>query len=509
MIKGEVTSGFTKVPELGNVTRGASLNFLGAISRSLLGTLFVFVLAKIMTVDEIGLFFLGTNVITFLAIIAVGGLGAGLRRFISIAHGKDDGNLAWDYFNTSIIIVIPFLFIMCLILFLFADELSVKFFSEPDLADVIRTLIPFLILFSLAQLFLSVTQAYKKMQYWVICIDIVNNLLRILIVLLLAFLGLSLYAGIWAYVISILIASILAYHYFRQIMPVCEVKKYNNRVRDLLSFSTPVTFSLIANSGNGLLAVLIVGYFLAASDVGVYSVAMKIVAVGTIVLSSFNTMFSPLISQMHSKKEHKELKILFTCITRWVFSLSLPLYILIAWYSVSISALFGDEYVSSEVCIMVLCLGQVVNALTGPSGNMLLMSGYAFINLWTNFVGLILMIFLNISLIPDYGIVGSAIAGGVALSVVNIVRVFLTWKKLDLHPFEFGYFKPVAAALILVLILVYIGPHRDEIIGIMQLMVYTVLGVMSYFLALLSLGLNQEDRYVLSKIVHRFSNVRS
>jgi O-antigen/teichoic acid export membrane protein len=216
-------------------------------------------------------------------------------------------------------------------------------------------------------------------------------------------------------------------------------------------------------------------------------------------------MFSPLISQMHSQNKHKELKSLFTCITRWIFALSLPLYLLLAWYSVSIGALFGDEYISAQYCIIVLCLGQIVNALTGPSGNMLLMSGYAFINLWTNLLGLVLIIVLNIVLVPEYGIVGSALAGGISLSVVNLIRVFLTWKKLDLHPYELGYYKPVISALMLVLILVYIGPDRDEILGILSLLFYGVLGMIGYSITMLALGLNKEDRYIFSKIRKRLT----
>lgn len=509
MIKDKGASVTTNVPELNNVAKGTSLNFIGAISRSLLGTLLVFVLAKIMTVDEMGLFFLGINVVTFLAVVFVGGVGAGIRRYVSIAHGENDGDMAWDYFNTSLAIVLPLMATTCLALFIFANEISVSVFSRPELATVIKLLIPFLVLFSIAQLLLSVTQAYKKMQYWVICIDIVNNILRILIVLLLALFGLTLYAGIWAYIVSIFITLIMAYYYFRKTIPAYPVRKINYKMRELIGFSFPVTLSAISNSGNGLLAVLIVGYFLTASDVGLYAVAIKIVAVGTIVLTSFNTMFSPLISQMHSQNKHKELKSLFTCITRWIFALSLPLYLLLAWYSVSIGALFGDEYISAQYCIIVLCLGQIVNALTGPSGNMLLMSGYAFINLWTNLLGLVLIIVLNIVLVPEYGIVGSALAGGISLSVVNLIRVFLTWKKLGLHPYDLGYYKPVISALMLVLILIYIGPERGEILGILPLLFYAVLGMIGYSITMLVLGLNKEDQYIFSSIAKRVKRVKS
>jgi O-antigen/teichoic acid export membrane protein len=497
-----------KVPELENVVKGTSLNFLGAISRSLFGTLLVFVLAKIMTNEEMGLFFLGINFVTVLTIIAVSGFAAGIRRYVSIAHGKEDAGLAWDYFNTSIIIVIPFVSAISLVMLVFSEEISIGLFSKPNLANVLIALIPFLILFVLSQLFLSVTQAYKQMKYSVICLDIVNNLLRILIALALASLGFSLYSGIWAYVIAILVTTMMAFHYFKKTIPEREKKPNNYKIIEMMSFSFPVTLSNIADTGNGLLATLLLGFFLSASDVGLYAVAIKIVAVGAIVLSSFNIMFSPLISQLHNQNKTKELKILFTCITRWVFSISLPVYILIAWYSSSIGALFGEEYIAAQVCIIILCLGQLMNALTGPSGNILLMSGYAFINLWTNLLGLIMILLLNVLLIPEYGIVGSAIAGAIAIFVVNIVRVYLAWKKLGLHPYELAYIKPVVAAIILFIILIFASPDSDQVVGIMQLLVYGILGVIGYFLALISLGLNQEDRYVFSRISDRLGKFK-
>ena len=499
-----MTSRHSKVPELRHIARGTSFNFLGAISRNLLGFAFVFILARIMNSGEVGLFFLGVNVITLASIMAIGGMDVGLRRFVSIAHAIDDPRSAWDYFITAASIALVLCVVLGSSLYASSGWMAESLFSKPDLLFVLRSLIPYLLLYTFAELLLSVTQGYKHMQYWVLCLDIINGVLRIVFALVLSMIGLSLYGVIFGYLLAIFFSVVLAYYYFRKVMPPFGAGSIHFRFSSLMTFSFPVALARLVNSGNGMLETLLLGYFVAESDIGIYTVALKISVIGAIILASFNTMFAPIISSMHEKEQLQELSTLYSCVTRWAFSISLPIFLLVAWYASSIAMLFGSEYVSGADTVVVLCLGQIVNALTGPSGNLLLMSGFRLINLWTNMAGLALSVALNIILIPEYGVLGCAWAVAITVSVINITRVYLSWRVLHMHPYDSNYWKPVVAAVVTVILLHFLGPAREAIIGIFGLVSTGVLAILAYSAMLAAFGLNEEDRYVFMRVRSKF-----
>jgi O-antigen/teichoic acid export membrane protein len=214
-------------------------------------------------------------------------------------------------------------------------------------------------------------------------------------------------------------------------------------------------------------------------------------------------MFSPIISQLHHQSRLLELKQLYSCVTRWAFSIALPLFMLIAWYAVSVVSLFGPEYADGASSVVILCLGQVINSLTGPSGNLLLMSGYKYINLWINLGGLALSVALNLLLIPNYGIIGCALAMGLSITIVNIVRLSLAKRILDMHPYDASYWKPFTSAALVLTALFIVGPDRQEAMNLFNLSVVCLLATAGYFLLLAGFGLDASDRYVLGKFRNR------
>ena len=493
----------SRAPNLHKVASGASFNFIGAISRSLLGFLFVFVLARTLEAQEVGIFFLGLNIIMLVAILAISGLDVGLRRFISIAHGSNDTRLAWSYFQAAAYIALPINLLLSLLLFIFSDRIANDLLEKPELAGVIPWLIPYLVIYATAEILLSVTQGYKHMKYWVICLDLVFNTLRIILVLALSFLGLQLYGAVYAQSLSILIATMLALYYFRNVMPPRPTGRLESKIKEMAAFSLPVSLARLSNTGNGRLETIILGYFVVASDIAIYTVALKIAVIGSIILASLNTVFAPIISQLHAQHNHADLKVIFTSVTRWAFTLSFPVYFLISWYAIPFTALFGEEYKSGELVIIALCLGQMINALTGPSGNLLLMSGHTYTNLWINVAGVLLTILLNILLIPELGILGCAIAVGIAVTLTNITRVVFALKFMNMHPFGVYLWKPLLAGAACLSVLAAAGPDREADLGFFGLGLALIVGVAIYAGILVMLGFNTEDKELLSSIRKR------
>src|SRR5437764_14506426 len=77
---------------------------------------------------------------------------------------------------------------------------------------------------------------------------------------------------------------------------------------------------------------------------------------------------------------------------------------------------------------------------------MLNMSGRPRYSLFDNVLVLVANIALNIWLIPQHGIVGSAYAWAISLALVNVLRVLQVKKVLDMFPFGVCEAKALVAA---------------------------------------------------------------
>ncbi len=99
---------------------------------------------------------------------------------------------------------------------------------------------------------------------------------------------------------------------------------------------------------------------------------------------------------------------------------------------------FGHEFESGYAPLLVLCLGQVVNASFGSTGNLLNMCGHERKSVFGLIVGVTANMVCAFLLVPKFGALGAAISTAVGLCVWN----FLLWKAVREHigvrPTAFG-----------------------------------------------------------------------
>ena len=96
-----------------------------------------------------------------------------------------------------------------------------------------------------------------------------------------------------------------------------------NKEEKKYSLNLLITNSVLALGRHGDKIVLV--YFLSTFELGIYSVTLTIAAFIPLVLTSVNSIFSPIISQLHSQNKLKDLKHYFQLSGRYIFLLSFPL----------------------------------------------------------------------------------------------------------------------------------------------------------------------------------------
>jgi len=181
---------------------------------------------------------------------------------------------------------------------------------------------------------------------------------------------------------------------------------------------------------------LLVGFFLDTHAVGVYASALRLAALVAVPLLAVNSIMAPTAASLHGAGETERLRVTFARMTWATAGAGLAIGAVLLVSGPWLLGLFGPEFVAGYPALVVLVLGQVVNAATGSVGVILGMTGHA--GRLTLNAGLtaMLTIGLNLLLIPRFGIVGAALATSAALVSVNVLRTIQVRRVLGFWAYD-------------------------------------------------------------------------
>ncbi len=201
------------------------------------------------------------------------------------------------------------------------------------------------------------------------------------------------------------------------------------RTREWVRTALPLLFVSGLYMLLGRVDKLMLGMLRDPAEVGFYSVASRVASLALFGMQASNSIAAPLISEFHSAKSREELQGLVSRVAKLIAGISAPVLLGLLILGPWILALFGEEFKTAYLALVLLTLGQAVNASTGPVGFLLTMTGHERKGLQIVTISLVVNILLNVPGIYFFGISGAA--GATSVSIV--VRNLLTWhasKKL-------------------------------------------------------------------------------
>src|SRR6266516_677704 len=224
-------------------------------------------------------------------------------------------------------------------------------------------------------------------------------------------------------------------------------------------------------------------------------------------LSTFNTIFSPTIAELHSKGEKQKLEEMFKIVTKWSITFSLPIFLVVVLFSPYLLGLSGQGYIDAWPLAIAFSIGSMVSAGTGAVGAMLLMTGQNKFSFLNSIVAVIVNLILGILLTPRFGAMGTALSTGLAICVNNVMRLIQVRLLLKMQPDRWDTLKPVGAGLLsstVIGALLYLlsSAHLHDTFMIGHAMVSLKLGLIPVFLAsyagiVILLKMSPEDEIVL------------
>jgi O-antigen/teichoic acid export membrane protein len=202
-------------------------------------------------------------------------------------------------------------------------------------------------------------------------------------------------------------------------------------MRTWLMLSAPLwlisLFTLMINQAD----LLVLGLVKSPHEVGVYAAGSKTAWLVSFVLTAVSAVLAPVFVRHHTAGDMPSLRATMRFGTRLIFWPSLVLAaILFAWPDLILAA-FGAEFDGAVTVVRILAVGQLVNALTGPAGYLLLLTGSQRTVAWTYGSAAAAQIVALIVVVPKFGIDGAACVTAATIIVSNSLLYVFAHRRLN------------------------------------------------------------------------------
>jgi O-antigen/teichoic acid export membrane protein len=498
--------------QVGHISRQSGIFFLGTLFSVATAYIFKIYLARVLGAHNLGIYALGMTLVGFISIFNGLGLPQSAVRYVAsyIAARKFRQLHALLWRGAVMLIVVNALF--AVIFLAFGRWFAIRFYHSSELASYLPWFALTMVTGAITFFYGKVLAGYRDLGRRTVITNFVGSPLMMLLTVLLVVRGFGLRGYLMAQIFSAAVVCLLLFWAVRQLTPACArffaIRFSSIRgvglEREVWSFSA-------AMLGIGLMEFLMIqvdkvalGFYRGAREVGIYSVAAAVVAYVPLALSSVNQIFSPTISDLHTRGEYNLLGRLFQSITKWVIGLTLPLACTIIIFARPLMRIFGPDFEAGWPILVIGTLGQLVNCGVGSVGFLLLMSGNEKRLIKVQTVMATVMVVLSAALVPLWGIVGAAVAAAITNVGVNGWNMLEVRKSLGLSAYNRSYahlLLPAAAMLGVTLALKKVSTffgHDWVAAGVAVFMAYAVFGAI-----ILMFGLDADDRMIANAIWSR------
>lgn len=411
------------------LTKGFSflvLRLFGAV----VGYIFTIYVSNKYGADVYGLLALCFSIFLIVSVFGLLGLDTNLVRFFS----QDKNDSEAGIFYKSIIITFIASSFFAWVVYIFENPIVLEFYQDPkpELLDYLPWILGCIPFWNVAMICSSLLRAKRQSMAY----SFINYPSRFLFSILILYLFSSISddpifivkAHFWAVVATTVFGLMLA---VRKLNISLKTKiKSVSFIKDsfpmLLSSSILILLSMVDTQ--------IMGVYESKANVGIYTVAVKIAALSTFTLQAINSILAPKIAKSHAEGSQSFGKLIkFSTNLNFIITILIALAIIV--FHKTILELFGEEFKSGGIILIILCVGQIVNSFSGSVGIILQMIGKQKVQ--QNFVimALLINIVLTFILTPRYGGLGAATATIISIAFWNIGCSIYIKKKLGIKTY--------------------------------------------------------------------------
>jgi len=201
---------------------------------------------------------------------------------------------------------------------------------------------------------------------------------------------------------------------------------------EIFRTTVPLWIVVISQQLNQWGAQFISSVYVEEGDLALLAIAMRIALIVSMILTSVNMVVSPKFASLYHAGEIDKIEAVLLRSLKLLTVVSVLVFTFIIFFGGDLLRVFGPQYVEARVMLSILVCGQLVNALTGPSGRLLMMSGFEKDIRNSSLVVTVLGLCLAFVLVRWYGVVGAAVATAVTISAQNIFLAYLVKSRVNI-----------------------------------------------------------------------------
>lgn len=184
--------------------------------------------------------------------------------------------------------------------------------------------------------------------------------------------------------------------------------------------------------------VIMLGVFATAEEVGIYKVVAQGGAFVIFGLQVINLVVAPHIARLYGLNELANLQRMVRAGARVSLVFALPVALCFVFFgSTILHYVFGEAYANGAAALAIISIGQTVNAGVGSVAILLNMTGHEKDTTIGVAIAAACNVFLNLLLIPRFGMVGAATATAATLIVWNLLLSRKVYKRLGIRSHGF------------------------------------------------------------------------
>lgn len=445
---------------MSNYTKKALVSAFIVFITSIVGAFFGYIVrilfARKLTIEEFGLFY---AVIAFLGLLGVlRGLGYDRALITFIPKFKsqaDSQSIKNSILYSSVVLFITNLIIIVLI-FLLADFFGINYFKHSFAPTLLKLMAISFFIDSFTYLTKFLFQGFQKMGLFS-SIDLV----RMIMILLISYIGFKLKYGLMSPVIAYLITPFIILLVYtpiliRKIFPDFFRVKFDWN-KALFKKISNYSFHLILLSTVGITfrytdSVLLT-YFRGLKEVAVYNAILPTALLLWYFPMAIYNVLWPMTAEFWNKGKIIELKKGIELLYKYSLIIIAPFALLMFVFSGTIlQLLYGNEYLVGRSALQILIVGMIFFVFYAINNGIFYGIEKPKINTIILIIGSVISFILNIILIPKFGFIGASIAASVSYIPMLFIGAFiLEKKKLLVIPYRI-WLKTAALSLVFLLI---------------------------------------------------------
>lgn len=404
---------------------------LGNIGTKMIGLLLLPLYTSVLDTSDYGLLaYFEVSVQLLIAILSLG-FPTAIIRFCA---NEVDFQKRKQIIFTILIITLSTLALVLAVMWNFRLQLSMGIFQTPAYQSLI-SIVLLTVFFEVQNILaLSIMRLNEQSKFYVVVVLSKFALILLLNVYFLVYLKM----GVKGILISQLIGSILLFIVTTNVMIKSSVARFNRtELKAILKYSLPLLVSASAAMLLNISDRYIVEYLLDFSQLGIYSLGYKFASVINIfVIQSFQLGFMPIAFKIFSDKDSNKF---FARLFTYLALILLVFALVLSFFSIDVIRLMADnrDFWNANAVIPILCISFVFKGMQYIPMLSIHFAKKTHLDVYVVLAAGLVNVGLNFLLIPQMGIMGTAVAAALT-SALLLFFYMLLCRRLYPIPWESG-----------------------------------------------------------------------